>query len=138
MNTKEFAAKVACSPDTLRFYEHLGMLVPARTEKNCRCYTIADLATYRIIHSLKRAGFSLKDIKNVLQVRETPVTAVNCTQALRFVAGKHAQFQANQRFYADLAQLTDRLAETLTTSTLSPSDLDALIEQIGELDDQVV
>lgn len=138
MNIKEFAAKVGCNPDTLRFYEKMGMLVPARTTGNYRQYTVADLTTYRIIHSLKRAGLPLDEIQRILKLRGTDMCATCSEDTLRFITGKHTQFIDNQKFYANLSLLTDQMAEALTTSTLSKSELDAMIEQIGELDDQVV
>ncbi|WP_125582588.1 MerR family transcriptional regulator [Levilactobacillus cerevisiae] len=138
MNIKDFAEKVACNPDTLRFYEKMGLLVPTRTAGNYREYTVADLATYRIIHSLKRAGLPLEEIQEILCLRSADVDATCCADTLRFITGKHAQFIDNQHFYAQLALLTDQMAEALTRSTLSKSELDAMIEELGELDDQVV
>jgi len=138
MNIKEFAEKVDCHPDTLRFYEKMGILVPGRTDGNYRQYTVEDLTTYRIIHSLKRAGLPLDEIQDILHLRSANVCATCCADTLRFITGKHAQFIDNQHFYAELAVLTDQMAEALTTSTLSKGELDAMIEEIGELDDQVV
>ncbi|MFC6206696.1 MULTISPECIES: MerR family transcriptional regulator [Levilactobacillus] len=138
MNMTEFAAKVGCSRDTLRFYEKAGLLVPVRTARNYRQYTVSDLATYRIIHSLKRAGLPLAEIKHILQLRSENVSATCCADTLRFITGKHTQFIDNQHFYAALSGLTDEMAEALTRSTLSHSELETMIEQIGELDDQVI
>lgn len=139
MNIKEFATQVDCSPDTLRFYEKMGMLVPKRTAGNYREYTVTDLATYRIIHSLKRAGLSLEEIDKVLKLRDADdIDATHCADVLRFITGKHAQFVDNQNFYAKLTKLTAKMTKALTKSTLSHGELATMIEQIGELDDQVV
>lgn len=138
MNIKEFATRVDCSPDTLRFYEKMGMIVPKRTTGNYRQYTVTDLATYRIIHSLKRAGLSLEEIYKVLKLRNANVNAIHCSDTLRFITGKHAQFADDQSFYTKLTKLTAKMTKALTKSTLSHNELATMIEQIGELDDQVV
>ncbi|AYM03922.1 MerR family transcriptional regulator [Levilactobacillus yiduensis] len=139
MNIKEFATRVNCSPDTLRFYEKMGMIVPKRTTTgNYRQYTVTDLTTYRIIHSLKRAGLSLEEIYKVLKLRDAKVSAIHCADTLRFITGKHAQFADDQGFYAKLTKLTAKMTQALSKSTLSHNELATMIEQIGELDDQVV
>ncbi|MFC6290385.1 MerR family transcriptional regulator [Levilactobacillus angrenensis] len=138
MNIKEFATRVGCQPDTLRFYEKMGMLVPKRTPGNYRKYTVTDLATYRIIHSLKRAGLSLEEICEILKLRNADVNATHCANTLRFITGKHAQFADDQNFYTKLTKLTAKMIQALTKSTLSHSELATMIEEIGELDDQVV
>lgn len=69
MNTRDFAGKVGCNCSTLRTYERADLLIPKRTATNHRNYTIADLATYHIIHSLRRAGLPLSDIHHILQLR---------------------------------------------------------------------
>jgi DNA-binding transcriptional MerR regulator len=117
----------------------MGMLVPKRTAGNYREYTVTDLATYRIIHSLKRAGLSLEEIDKVLKLRDADdIDATHCADILRFITGKHAQFVDNQNFYAKLTKLTAKMTKALTKSTLSHGELATMIEQIGELDDQVV
>lgn len=138
MNTRDFAGKVGCNCSTLRTYERADLLIPQRTAANHRNYTIADLATYRIIHSLRRAGLPLSDIHHILQLRSADVNATCSADTLRFIMGKHSQFIADQHFYTALSGLTDQLSVALTRSTVSRSEVERMIEAIGELDDQVI
>ena len=52
--------------------------------------------------------------------------------------GKHSQFIADLHFYTALSGLTDQLSAALTRSTVSRSEVERMIEAIGELDDQVI
>ncbi len=55
-----------CSNRTLQYYDEAGLLSPKRTESGHRYYTMDDLDTLDAIFSLKRAGFRLAEIKNML------------------------------------------------------------------------
>jgi DNA-binding transcriptional MerR regulator len=64
----EFARKASVSVRTLRYYDKLGLLVPKHNQSGHRLYTDEDLIQLQYILSLKFLGFSLKEIKNFLEV----------------------------------------------------------------------
>lgn len=63
----EFAARVGVTVRTLHHYDHLGLLTPdARSEGGYRLYSERDLPRLQQILTLKFVGFSLKEIRSLL------------------------------------------------------------------------
>lgn len=76
----EVAERTGLSERTLRFYEEQALVQPARTESGRRVYGNAELTTLHHITVLKRAGFSLSDIKRLLSVRTFDAGAIVTAQ----------------------------------------------------------
>jgi len=62
----ETAELFGVSTRTIRYYEEIGLLSPARTEKNQRLYSNGELAKLKLIFRGKRYGFSLDEIKEMV------------------------------------------------------------------------
>ena len=71
---RQFADMFDVTARTLRFYESKGLLSPDRDEAGTRLYSAADRARFERIMRAKRMGFSLDDIKAVLDVTEGKVS----------------------------------------------------------------
>ena len=66
--SRQFAQKASVSVRTLRFYDKMGLLSPSQyTQSGYRLYTNADLLTLQNILALKFLGFSLEEIRMLLQ-----------------------------------------------------------------------
>lgn len=58
---------------TVRYYEQIGLLPPPdRTEGNQRLYTGADIARLGFIRHARRLGFSIQEIRELLQMSDRP------------------------------------------------------------------
>ena len=66
MSIGEVVKRTSLTERTLRFYEELGLIYPGRTEGGRRIYGTVDLTTLHHVTLLKRAGFSLSHIKQLL------------------------------------------------------------------------
>ena len=65
----EFARRFNVSADTIRHYTKLGLLSPERdTANGYRRYGIQQERRLRFLLSAKRLGFSLKDIREILDM----------------------------------------------------------------------
>jgi len=65
------AAKlVEMHPQTLRMYERLGLMSPARTRNNIRLYSDEDIARCRQIQRLTSVGLNLAGVEMVLDLLE--------------------------------------------------------------------
>lgn len=65
------AAKlVEVHPQTLRLYERLGLVKPARTGNNIRLYSDLDIERLRQIQRLTQAGLNLAGVEMVLDLLE--------------------------------------------------------------------
>ena len=67
----EAARRTALSVDTIRFYERRALLPSApRTAGRFRLYCAADVTRLGFIKQMKTLGFSLKEIKQFLDLRD--------------------------------------------------------------------
>jgi DNA-binding transcriptional MerR regulator len=65
------AAEAGVSPDTLRYYERLGLLdAPERTASGYRVYEAGTGGRVRFIKGAQRTGLRLADIKDLLDIRD--------------------------------------------------------------------
>lgn len=75
--TKEFDI----STRTLRFYESEGLIAPLRRERQ-RLYSPADRTRIRLILRGRRLGFSLAEIRDIVEMYDTPPGEVRQLQYL--------------------------------------------------------
>jgi len=67
MNIGEVAEKSGVPAKTIRYYEDVGLIPPARrTESGYRDYDDRDLATLRFVQRARSLGFSVKDVGALL------------------------------------------------------------------------
>lgn len=65
------AAKAAVNKETIRYYQSLGLVEsPARAPGSIRRYGEATVARVRFIKRAQQLGFSLDEVKNLLQLED--------------------------------------------------------------------
>ncbi len=102
----EAARLTGLSPDTLRYYERIGLLPPvARDAGGRRRYSEADLARLQFIRRAQHMDFSLAEIARLLALREHPEAAR--AEARELTRAKLADIEAR---LAALTALRDELA----------------------------
>ncbi|WP_082355674.1 MULTISPECIES: Zn(2+)-responsive transcriptional regulator [Pseudoalteromonas] len=70
MKIGEFASQLGVSTDTLRYYEkHALLTATSRTQSGYRDYSQSDLKQMKFILRAKNVGFSLSEIKELLQIK---------------------------------------------------------------------
>ncbi len=115
---KEFARIAGVTVRTLHFYDQAGLFKPAAlTETGHRLYEEADLLRLQQILTLKTMGFSLREIREVL---ENPRYAVRRSLEI--------QKQAIDRKIAHLQQISSAMAQVLASDT--PPDLHQIQQMI--------
>lgn len=104
------AAKLtALSVDCIRFYERQKLLpTPTRTERRFRLYTSIDLDRLRFIQQMQGLGFSLREIKQLLDLRSHGVEACSAVRDLLKTKVGDIRTKINH-----LRQLEDELAKGL-------------------------
>lgn len=58
-------------PQTLRQYDHIGLVSPQRTSGNTRRYSLHDIDQLREVARLSAEGLSLEGIRRVLHLEDT-------------------------------------------------------------------
>ena len=71
MNTKEVCRKLSITPKMLRVYEGQNLIHARRGENGYRNYSLDDVLQIQIIVLLRNLGFSLKEIKTVLNFKKS-------------------------------------------------------------------
>ena len=83
MGPRDAARATGVSTDTLRHYERLGLLPGiGRTAAGYRRYSAATVARVHVIQRALGIGFSLKDLKRVLTVRDAGGAPCRTVRAL--------------------------------------------------------
>jgi MerR family mercuric resistance operon transcriptional regulator len=81
MRIGELSAKAGVNVQTIRFYEREKLLrKPLRTASGYRTFAEADLERVRFIKDSQQLGFSLKEIKELLEIHESAKTFAGPTQ----------------------------------------------------------
>ena len=71
MKIGEVAERSGCHPETVRYYERIGLLpAPPRTAGGYRDYRPADADRLRFISRGRELGFSLEEIRSLLGLAE--------------------------------------------------------------------
>jgi DNA-binding transcriptional MerR regulator len=79
----ELSRRIGLSPDTLRYYEKIGLLPPvARNTSGLRIYGDKDISRLHFIGRAQRMNFTLSEIGQLLEMRENPQNARSDMRAL--------------------------------------------------------
>jgi len=72
LQIKQFTKKYGISNDTARYYEAEGLLHPVRLDNGYRSYDESCEQAIKFITVLKEAGFSLQEIKMLMELEQRP------------------------------------------------------------------
>jgi MerR family mercuric resistance operon transcriptional regulator len=82
MHIGELSAKAGVNVQTIRFYEREKLLrEPVRTPSGYRIFAEADLERVRFIKQSQQLGFTLKEVKELMEIHES---AKSFTDSARF------------------------------------------------------
>lgn len=135
MTIGDLARATATKPETIRYYERIGLLPPpARTASNYRSYGPPELARLSFIRRARALGFSIDQVSALLDLADMRERSCETVDALakEHLAGinaKIADLTALQRKLADVigqcrrgtiaeCRILDALAPKLTGSLL--------------------
>ena len=98
---QKVAVDLGVTPRTLRFYEDKGLIEPRRVGTT-RIYTRREVGRMQLILRGKRLGFSLKDIKQFLDLYDADPQHVEQMKALAARARERADELEHQRHALEL------------------------------------
>jgi DNA-binding transcriptional MerR regulator len=113
----ELAAEFDVTTRAIRFYEDMGLLAPARAGRN-RVYGQRERTRLKLTLRGKRLGLTLQEIKQLVDMYDSPADSVAQLQAFLIVLGEHRQ-QLEQQMedihvtLAEIAQHEARCRELL-------------------------
>ncbi|MGH3714867.1 MAG: heavy metal-responsive transcriptional regulator [Micromonosporaceae bacterium] len=116
LRVAELAEATGLTPDTVRYYERVGLLPPpARTPAGYRMFGVEIVDRVRFIQGCQRLGLRLRDIADLLAVRDTG--ACPCEPAEQLLSRRLTELDAE---IARLVALRVQMA-TMVDSLPSPN-----------------
>ena len=92
----ELAQEFEVTPRAIRFYEDMGLLTPARNGRN-RVYTHRDRTRLKLTLRGKRLGLSLQEVKQLVDMYESPADTAPQLRAFLAVLAEHRAQLERQR-----------------------------------------
>lgn len=134
-------------PDSLRYYEKLGLLAPKRGKNNYRLYTLDDLWRLNIIRDLRRLGFPMEKIREYMDNRSVENTRKLLTEELAAIHQQIQELNCLQKNVEERLQtlsgaedqtllkirlqtFPDRYCHTLDTPYHTDEEMDLLVKQL--------
>ncbi|WP_425261801.1 MerR family transcriptional regulator [Rubrivivax sp. RP6-9] len=114
------------TPRAIRFYEDVGLLTPARAGRN-RVYTQRDRTRLKLTLRGKRLGLSLSEIKQLVDMYDSPSDTQQQLTAFLSVLAEHRRLLEQQRedleiTLAEIAQHEERCRQLLAgTAVRAPA-----------------
>jgi DNA-binding transcriptional MerR regulator len=115
----ELAQAVEVAPDTIRYYERAGLLPPPqRTPGGYRAYDASAIDRVKFIQGAQRLGLRLRDISDLLAIRDTGVCP--CEPAEQLLRRRLAELDAKMARLAALRAEMVAMVEALPAADCPP------------------
>jgi DNA-binding transcriptional MerR regulator len=117
----QVASEVGVRPDTIRYYERVGLLPsPVRSPNGYRSYGEEDVERLRFIRGAQRLGLKLRDIRELLTIRDKGVCPCGHTATLinKRLTDLDAQIASLKKLRGEMA----RLLETLPSDSVGEDE----------------
>lgn len=122
---RELARLTGCNPETVRYYEKIGLLdAPPRAENGYRVYDARHLRQLRFIMRARALGFTLEEIRELLSLREK---GRPCREVAA-IARRHL-LEIRGKIH-DLEQIAARLDDTLSLCATEDTATCAIIDSL--------
>jgi len=120
----ELANEFDITPRAIRFYEDVGLLTPQRAGRN-RVYSARDRTRLKLTLRGKRLGLSLSEIKQLVDMYDSPSDTTQQLSAFMAVLGEHRRLLEQQRedieiTLAEIAQHEERCRSVLGAAAAAP------------------
>lgn len=127
----ELAARTGMTPDALRYYERVGIIVPVgRTDGGFRIYNAATVDRLRFAKQAQLHGLTLAEIRELVQVDTRPGVG-RCRRVQRLLQRKLADLDERLRQLHEFRRaLDDYLAQCNRTLAESPEAECPVVEDL--------
>jgi DNA-binding transcriptional MerR regulator len=123
MRIGELSAKAGVNVQTIRFYEREKLLrKPVRTESGYRMFEETDLERVRFIKDSQQLGFSLKEIKELLEIHES---------AKSFAGGRETKTKEWEKAFRIARERLELINQKIEFLRVLKKPLAAVLEQPG-------
>ncbi|WP_323680716.1 MerR family transcriptional regulator [Listeria seeligeri] len=134
LNTIKFLAdKLNISASSIRYYEKHGLLDIQRENNRYRIYDDSDEQQLKLILIMKYAGFTLKEINELLSLNDNSIPEQDCIERTNdLLLNKKAEILLKIENYKKVVELIDLMQPLATAETSEENsvELDNLINTI--------
>jgi DNA-binding transcriptional MerR regulator len=124
----ELARLTEVASSTIRYYEREGLLSPAaRSDGNFRLYDQAEVARLRFIRAAQDLGFTLKDVRKILNLPVTDHQTCACVQTMI-----QERLDNLEILLGELEHTRESLRRHLTRCQNTPEHSCTLIEHLAD------
>jgi MerR family transcriptional regulator, copper efflux regulator len=109
MNIKEVSRRSGLPPKTIRYYEEIGLVKPARESNDYRVFSEADVHNLTFLARSRALGFSIEDCRALLALWRDKGRA---SAAVRQIATEH--LTGIEAKIADLIAMRDTLSDLVS------------------------
>ncbi len=88
MNIGEISRRAGLPPKTVRYYEEIGLVKPARAENGYRAFRESDLHKLAFLGRARALGFSIEDCRSLLALYEDDQRA---SADVKRIASRHLE-----------------------------------------------
>ena len=106
MNIKDAAARTGLSPKTIRYYEEIGLVTPARSDNGYRDFSASDAHKLGFLGRARALGFSIEECRALLALWEDEGRE---SAEVKTIARRHLA-EIEQKI-ADLREMRDTLKD---------------------------
>jgi len=110
MNISEVAKRASLPAKTIRYYEDIGLVAPARSANGYRSFRESDLHKLAFLGRARALGFSIEDCRNLMTLYEDRGRA---SSDVKSIASEH--LVAIDAKLAELQQMRNTLAELVSS-----------------------
>jgi MerR family copper efflux transcriptional regulator len=119
----QLAKRAGVSVQTIRFYEREGLLSPpSRTTSGYRAYAASDLERLRVIRTCQKIGFTLKEVKAVLEPHHVLASRGGA---------REAKSAAREKMLASARERLSQIDQTLVSLAQMRADMAALVATLA-------
>jgi Cu(I)-responsive transcriptional regulator len=110
MNISEVSKRAGLPAKTIRYYEEIGLVSPARSGNGYRSFRDSDLHKLAFLGRARALGFSIEDCRNLMMLYEDRGRASSDVKA---IASEH--LVAIDAKLAELSQMRNTLADLVSS-----------------------
>ena len=137
MKIKDFASKYQVQPNTVRYYEKVSLLSPIRQENNYRDFDEECEKQIQLIIVLKQLGFTIKEIQQLLMLREDPSLSAECKDTtVLLLDQKIMKLEERIQFYQQALKVVQAIKELASEVKYSENikDIERLVLSLFQED----
>lgn len=116
MTIKELAELTQISKETIRYYESIGLLKPARKDNGYRDYQKKDIKDLIFIIKMKQVDLSLNEISILIQLKNKETSLFCKNETLSFIEKHLVRIDEQLNVLTQVNHLFEEIKQVVVTS----------------------